>query len=230
MLPLVHPPASFDLREVDAVELLHSVPPRSIDCIITDPAYDTLEEHRARGTTTRLTNQWFDVFERARYPTLFAAFERALKNDAHLYVMCDWRTLFEIEPSANAAGFELAKPIVWDKVKIGMGYNYRSRYEFVAFFKKRAHDSRRLADLGVPDVVTIPSLRGDGLYPTQKPVELFEVFVRQSAHIGERVCDPFMGSGACGAAAIRNGRSFLGGDTSADAVRLAARTIKGELS
>ena len=55
-------------------------------------------------------------------------------------------------------------------------------------------------------------------YPTEKPVAVSEVLVRQSTQPGELVIDPFMGSGSVGVAAVRNGRSFLGNDLCAEAV------------
>jgi site-specific DNA-methyltransferase (adenine-specific) len=44
----------FDLARVDAVEWLRSLPAASADLLITDPPYESLEKHRAIGTTTRL--------------------------------------------------------------------------------------------------------------------------------------------------------------------------------
>ena len=58
------PPPSFDLSNLDAVRWLQDQPSESIDLLITDPAYESLEKHRAVGTTTRLkhskasSNDW----------------------------------------------------------------------------------------------------------------------------------------------------------------------------
>jgi site-specific DNA-methyltransferase (adenine-specific) len=38
----------------DAVEFLREMPDGSVDLIITDPPYESLEKHRSHGTTTRL--------------------------------------------------------------------------------------------------------------------------------------------------------------------------------
>ena len=48
------PPLSFELANLDAVGWLRDQPSESIDLVITDPAYESLEKHRAVGTTTRL--------------------------------------------------------------------------------------------------------------------------------------------------------------------------------
>ncbi len=118
---------------------------------MTDPPYESLEKHRAVGTTTRLkhskasSNDWFVVFPNARFGELFGECWRVLRKHSHLYVFCDAETMFVAKPAAEVAGFKFWKPLVWDKKKIGMGYHYRSRYEFILFFEK---GKRRLNDLG----------------------------------------------------------------------------------
>jgi site-specific DNA-methyltransferase (adenine-specific) len=217
---------SVELHQGDAVAWLRSLPSESIDLVITDPAYESLEKHRARGTTTRLShskassNDWFSIFPNARFGELFAELYRVLRRDRHLYVFCDAETMFVAKPVAEAAGFKFWKPIVWDKVSIGMGYHYRARYEFVLFFEK---GKRALADLSIADVITAKRIRGG--FPTEKPVEVSEVLVRQSSEPGELVADPFMGSGSVGVAATRLGRAFTGNDLCADAVEITRRRI-----
>jgi len=215
-------PPQFQLARADAVTWLRSLPAASVDLIITDPAYESLERHRAIGTTTRLkhskssSNDWFTIFPNKRFPELFEAAFRALKKDAHLYLFCDPETMFVAKPLGETAGFKFWKPLIWDKRTIGMGYHYRARYETILFFEK---GKRRLVDLGVSDIIEVPRIRGG--YPSEKPVELAEVLVQQSSSPGEIVVDPFMGSGAFGVAAVRAGRNFLGSDISRGAVGLA---------
>lgn len=111
--------------------------------------------------------------------------------------------------------------MVWDKVQIGMGYHYRARYELILFFEQ---GKRRLADLGVPDILTAKRVR-DG-YPTEKPVELLRVLIEQSSSPGEVVCDPFCGSGSTGVAALEFGRSFCGADIEQAALTLSRTRLE----
>ncbi len=95
--------------------------------------------------------------------------------------------MFYIKPIAEQAGFKFWKPIVWDKVAIGMGYHYRARYEFILFFEK---GKRKLANLSIPDVLEFKRVyRG---YPTEKPVPLLETLIEQSSVAGDVVADPFL--------------------------------------
>jgi site-specific DNA-methyltransferase (adenine-specific) len=217
---------SFELSTQDAVSWLRDQPADSIDLLITDPAYESLEKHRAIGTTTRLkhskasSNDWFRIFPNARFGELFAEAYRVLRRNTHFYLFCDAETMFIAKPEAERAGFRFWKPLVWDKRTIGMGYHYRARYEFILFFEK---GKRRLNDLGVADVITARRIHGG--YPAEKPVAVSEVLVNQSSQRGELVADPFMGSGSVGVAALKLGRLFSGNDLNPEAVRVGAQKL-----
>jgi site-specific DNA-methyltransferase (adenine-specific) len=214
---------------MDAVEWLRGLPAGSANLVITDPPYESLEKHRAVGTTTRLkqskasSNPWFQVFPNARFGELFSEVYRVLARNAHFYLFCDPETAFIAKPIAEAAGFKFWKPLIWDKQLIGMGYHYRARYEMVLFFEK---GKRRLSDLGVPDVLSCPRVRGG--YPAEKPPRLSEILIEQSTASGELVIDPFMGSASVGVAALNLDRRFWGNDIADASLALARARLYGE--
>lgn len=205
----------MQLFKQDAVSWLSTLADASVDLVITDPPYESLEKHRKIGTTTRLkvskssSNQWFDIFPNSRFESLLKEIFRVLKKGAHFYLFCDQETMFFIKPIAEKVGFKFWKPIVWDKQCIGMGYHYRSRYEFILFFEK---GKRKLNDLSVPDILEFKRVyRG---YPTEKPIALLEQLILQSSNRGELVIDPFFGSGSTLVAAENLERSAMGCDIS----------------
>lgn len=203
------------LNQLDAVEWLKTLPDGSVDLFITDPPYESLEKHRKIGTTTRLkvskasSNEWFDIFPNSRFGELLTEMYRVLKKNRHLYIFCDQETMFHLKPIAEQVGFKFWKPIVWNKMAIGMGYHYRAKYEFVLFFEK---GKRKLNNLGIPDILDAKRIMKG--YPTEKPVELIKVLIEQSSLPNELVCDPFFGSGSTFIAAAELGRSFAGTDIS----------------
>jgi site-specific DNA-methyltransferase (adenine-specific) len=215
------------LSTQDAVGWLRAQPAESIDLLITDPAYESLEKHRAIGTTTRLkhskasSNDWFQIFPNARFGELFREAFRVLRRNTHFYLLCDAETMFVAKPMAEEAGFRFWKPLVWDKCTIGMGYHYRARYEFILFFEK---GKRRLNDLGIADVIAVPRVRGG--YPAEKPVAVAEVLIAQSTVPGDVVADPFMGSGSVGVAALNLRRRFHGNDLNPEAVAITDRRLR----
>ncbi|EIZ1042834.1 site-specific DNA-methyltransferase [Vibrio parahaemolyticus] len=207
-----------NVSQLDAVSWLKTLDSESIDLIVTDPPYESLEKHRAKGTTTRLkvskssSNQWFSTFPNDRFEELLEEIYRVLKKNSHFYLFCDQETMFVVKPIAEKAGFKFWKPIVWDKMAIGMGYHYRARYEFILFFEK---GKRKLNDLGVPDVLQAKRVwKG---YPTEKPVDLIQTLIEQSSTRGELVVDPFFGSGATLVAANSLDRKWAGTDISVPA-------------
>lgn len=203
------------LSQSDAVSWLKSLPSDSVDLVITDPPYESLEKHRSVGTTTRLkhskasSNDWFSIFSNTRFPDFFEEIFRVMKPNTHFYLFCDQETMFVVKPMAEAAGFRFWKPLVWDKKRIGMGYHYRCRYEFILFFEK---GKRKLNNLGIPDVLECPRIHNG--YPTEKPVVLIQTLIEQSSSPGDMVIDPFMGSGSTAEAAILSSRIFQGNDLS----------------
>ncbi len=217
----------FSLERADAIELMKRLPNESVDLVVTDPAYESLEKHRAIGTTTRLkhskasSNDWYSIFPNARFPELFREAFRVLKRNSHFYLFCDQETMFVAKPLAEEAGFRFWKPLVWDKRLIGMGYHYRSRYELVLFFEK---GKRKLKSLSIPDIIQVPRIRGG--YPSEKPPEVSRILIEQSTEPGALVLDPFAGSGSVGVAALQSGRRFLGGDVCAEAIETAERRLR----
>lgn len=219
--------AGFIINHDDAVTWLRTLPSESVDLVVTDPPYESLEKHRAIGTTTRLkhskasSNDWFRIFPNKRFPELFSEIYRVLVKDSHFYLYCDSETMFIAKPMAEQCGFRFWKPLIWDKRFIGMGYHYRARYECILFFEK---GKRKLNDLSISDIIECPRVvRG---YPAEKPVRVAEVLIGQSSRPGELVIDPFMGSGSTGVAALELCRAFGGNDLSAEAIAVASSRLR----
>lgn len=212
---------NFRLSQYDAISWLKSIESGSVDLVVTDPPYESLEKHRKIGTTTRLkqskssSNIWFEILPNEKLEALMHELYRVLKKNTHCYIFCDQETMFYLKPIGEKVGFKFWKPIVWDKQRIGMGYHYRARYEFILFFEK---GKRKLNNLGIPDVLGYPRVHKG--YPTEKPVDLAKVLIEQSTSEGELVIDPFCGSGAFGVAAMKLNRVYWGNDTNAEAVKL----------
>jgi len=211
---------TFKIDCGDAIAFLKKLPNESVDLLITDPSYESMEKHRSIGTTTRLQGQWFEIFPNKKFAALFMEVQRVLKKDAHFYMMCDQETMFLVKPIGENTGFKFWKSLVWNKKIMGMGYHYRAQHEMIMFFEK---GKRKLQNLGIPDVLSVPRIRTN--YPTEKPVGLLEILINQSSSPGQVVCDPFCGSGSCGEAALKLGREFIGNDKSKKAAKLSRQRL-----
>ena len=170
------------------------------------------------------TNQrWFAEFhdDPATYRLFLQQCQRVLRNDRHLYLMFDSFTLLTLGALVRDF-FDVKNVVIWDKVKLGMGHYFRRRHELIVFATK---GRRKIARRDIPDVWRFSRIH-PARYPTQKPVELFEAMLVGSAEPGYVVCDPFVGSGSSGLAALKRGCSFLGGDVSETAVEFTAARLE----
>jgi len=232
----------------DFLSNMKSIPAESIDLILTDPPYPSLERWRGIGTTARMglgragsgsddASKFFPCITWEQVDEFLSQAFRVLRHDRHCYVMCDAVALPFIyravgwQPSlANPHGspnrWSNIKPLIWDKVSPGMGYHYRCRYEFVVMLDKGKN--RKLNDLGIPDVLQFKRIEGkDRLVPTQKPVALFQTLIKQSTQPGEVVFDPFCGAGTMALAAKSTGRGYIVSDISERAIEITKKLLSG---
>jgi site-specific DNA-methyltransferase (adenine-specific) len=222
------------LSQGDAFHWLSKLKDKTVDLIVSDIPYESLEKHRSKGTTTRLkkskasSNEWFGTIPNESLWLLMEELYRVLKPKRHCYMMCDDETSDILKKAGQDAGFYCWKRIVWDRDRLGMGYHYRASYEFILFFEKGPkpwvpgknwNGQRQLNDRSLPDILKVRSIRSKDAYPTEKPIPLLEILVNQSTQEGELVIDPFMGSGNCGKAALQNDRFFWGNDISNDSLK-----------
>lgn len=230
----------FQIDQADCIEWLKKIEDATVDLIVTDSAYASLEKHRAIGTTTRLTADWFEVIPNERWLELMRECYRVLKKDTHAYFLADEETTYDVtKPAAKAAGFEFRKALTWvktkrdglepedlepDDINVGMGYSWRASSERIAFLRK---GDRRLVHLGWPDTLPYRPLRpNERTYATEKPVALLKKLIANSTDPRHPdlprpvVIDMFSGSGSTAQAAAELDCDFAGCDIAPRAVEL----------
>lgn len=210
----------FELFNLDILEFLRTRQNDSVDLIITDPPYESLEKWRNIGTKARLKKNWFPIVPNSLFPKIFEEFYRILKRNSHFYLFCDHESLFIFKPMMEQVGFKFWRPLVWDKKKIGMGYHYRARYEFIMFAEK---GKRHLNGHSISDVLEVPRINNG--YPTEKPVAVADILISQSAKAGDIVMDPFCGAGFVGVAALKYACSFIGNDVQQTALDITKKRL-----
>lgn len=217
----------------NGLEYIQGLPGQSIDMLLTDPPYWTLDEHRKKGTTTRLGGHndkdkrtgWFNTIDSQELFDLMCQAHRVMTTNRHAYIMGDGQVLKWLLGYAEEAGFSNYKPIVWDKINQGMGYHYRCRHEFFVMLDKGKN--RKLSSLSTPDIWSIKRIMRAEV-PTEKPVPLMEIPITHSTESGEVVLDPFMGGGSVAIACIKHGRKFIGVEINERHAEIAVRRIEAE--
>ncbi|MGD0247948.1 MAG: DNA methyltransferase, partial [Candidatus Limnocylindrales bacterium] len=114
---------------VSAEKLLGSLPDRSVDLVVTDPPYVSVNRS---GSTSSHLRDWFE--HGLTWPQIghvFAIARRKLKADGVLMAMTNNDGLREAIGALERAGFIGIRTITWDRKYPGLGGGLRHRCEFV---------------------------------------------------------------------------------------------------
>lgn len=223
----------INLYNDDCLNVLKNLDPESIDCVITDCPYhiisggctnDAVKIGRYTETGGILSHRYDgkldnDAVKHTRQGKIFEHNEiefkdwlpevyRVLKNDTHCYIMINPRNLKELWQQAETAGFTFQQLIVWDKGNSTPNRWYMNAYELILMLRKGK--ARKINNMGSSNIIRVPNIIRSKKHPTEKPVDLMTVLIKNSTDENDIVLDPFMGVGGAGVAAIDSGRSFIG--------------------
>jgi len=108
----------------DCLKILPQLEKSLISLTVTDPPYESLERHRAKGTTTRLkesdasSNKWFQTFPNTSYWKLFEELHRVQGKGTHCYVFCDSETEHVILSGRNPMDAKLDTALLAETVEV----------------------------------------------------------------------------------------------------------------
>lgn len=202
------------LYQGDAREILPYLATRQerAKALVTDAPYKVTS-----GGHTSLLGGWIGSEEYGNsgspvecdldWPDWLPMIPGVLEPDAHLYLFSNDRNLQDARAAAEAAGFYFHRLLVWDKRSAAPNRWYQQTCEFVLFMKQGK--AYRIANPSTKSLVSLFQ-RDESEHPTEKPVDLCQVYIENSTKPGDLVLDPFVGSGTTGVAALRSGRRFIG--------------------
>jgi site-specific DNA-methyltransferase (adenine-specific) len=184
--------------------IMPTLPAEQFDCWIGDPPYGIKADKF--GDQSGTGHEYDDSPEKFKADLRIYAEEayRLVKKDGFLFMFCDYRWFDLIQTELSLAGWKAwHKPFIWDKLGTGMlpvpDFGPRNTYECIAYAWK---GTRKVIKVGAPDVLSYqPPKRL--LHAAQKPVELIVELLSRVLLPGERVFDPFGGSGTTLVAANR---------------------------
>lgn len=186
-----HRLACLDATERESYETLLEGKRPSL--LVTDPPYGVAYQDRSGGAVHGDLTQ-------ATIPVFFACVLEHLDDDARVYLFggSDNWTMYQKLYEHHLR--QTPRVCVWTKESFVLRHNgYHSQFELVYFgWKGRGgsldhwHGDRKASD--VWDVRR--DRAGDRVHPTQKPVDVCAIPVRNSCPPGGDVLEPFAGSGA----------------------------------
>ncbi len=181
--------------EGDCLELLPTLPDKSIDTLLTDPPYSVMDDYEWDKKDDIFYHQWLTLIK------------LKLKDKYTGFIFFDSRRIYEFEHILRDY-FPIVNRIIWIRKNMSMGRvvknSFISSYEVIFYFGNRDLDLPK--DWGAERFDTcefaVPqsNYSDKKLHPTQKPINLILQLAKVGSHRGDVVLDCFAGSGVVGRA------------------------------
>ena len=193
------------LRQGDCLELMKNIPDGSVDLVLTDPPYGmAFKSNHRKEKYNKIKNdeslEWLEKYVDECF--------RILKDNTAVYCFCSWHNV-DVFKHAIEKKFKIKNILIWEKNNTSMGdlkASYAPKYEMIIF----AHKGRKLLNgFRYADIIKA-NRTGNKFHPTEKPVDILELFIKNSSDENAVVFDGFMGSGSTGVACVNTGRRFIG--------------------
>lgn len=214
----------INLRQGDCLEIMKDIPDGSVDLVLTDSPYGIdFQSHYRKEMHPKIWNDkvldWLEKYVDECF--------RILKDNTAVYFFCSWHNV-DIFKQSIEKKFKIKNILIWEKNNTSMGdlkASYAPKYEMIIF----AHKGRKLLNgFRYADIIKA-NRTGNKLHPTEKPVDLLELFIKNSSDENAVVFDGFMGSGSTGVACVNTNRNFIGIELDENYFNIAKERIEKEL-
>jgi len=183
----------------DAIDWMANQPVGVYDVILTDPPYGMGADRFGDSGGAAIANAHTYVDDYATFLKCLRALAvdgyRITKDEAHIYIFCDIDNFAEIKDQLAEAGWSpFRTPLIWCKPN-GQRAPWpdqgpQRKYECIAYATK----GKRKVNSLKGDVLVYPTETNLG-HGAQKPVDLYADLLGRSANAGDKVLDPFGGTG-----------------------------------
>jgi len=203
---------TVELHLGDCLEVMKSIPDKSVDAVITDPPYGM-----------GLNTDWRGM---KRWKGEAHVYDPIIGDDSHFdpapflevgRVHIFWGAQYFCHSLPETGGWLVfnkrgnGKPsaICFGDCELG----WCDVGQSVRMYSQMWHGVARWSTEG-------------RLHPTQKPIGLMKWCIERYTHEGDTVLDPFMGSGTTGVACVQTGRNFIGIEIDPTYFAIAERRIR----
>lgn len=240
----------FELILGDAIEVMRSITPNSIDCIWTDPPYNLSNGGTTcrGGTRVKVDKGEWDKSRGVELDHQFhmewlTAATKILKPNGTIWVSGTVHHYLSVGFAMQKLGLRILNDIIWHKKapppNLGCrcfthateillwatpSSSSRQRYTFNYKQMREMNGGKQMQN--VWKIGRTPQIEKQyGFHPTQKPLTLVERCLQACTQEDDLVFDPFLGSGTTGVAALKLGRRFIGCDTNEDYLKIAQHRL-----
>lgn len=238
----------------DCVEVLNSLPEKSVDLIFADPPYNLqLQQELYRPNMTKVdavNDKWdqfgsfnaYDEFSR----NWLKACKRVLKDTGTIWVIGSYHNIYRVGTIMQDLGYWILNDVLW--IKTNPMPNFRgvrftnahetllwasssqgAKYTFNHHAMKGFNDDKQMRSdwlLPICSGAERVKVNGKKAHSTQKPEALLYRVILSSSKPGDIVLDPFFGSGTTGAVAKKLHRHWIGIEREEKYIEIALDRIK----
>ena len=207
----------IQINNTDAIEWLKTLDNDSVDLIVSDPPYRVTQHGHSGlggifktkvGEDKKLNGKLFEHNE-VDVNDYAGELYRVLKPDSHCYIMTNDRNLQNFLNVFTNIGFNFCKLLIWDKQNKITNQYYMNQVEYILFMSKGR--TKQINYCGTSNLLSVNNIKNKTHnHPTEKPVELMEILIKNSTNEGDLVLDPFVGVGATPVACQNLKRNFIG--------------------
>lgn len=204
---------SYKIHCGNCIDLFKTIEDESIDLVVTDPPYRVISGGRPKikgqpsGILKKNDGKIFEHNDINPEEWISEVY-RVLKQGTQCYIMVNSLNMENYLRICRETGFGLHNILAWFKNNCTPSRWYMKNAEYILFLRKGK--AKTINNVGSKTVHEFDNIIGNKLHPTEKPVELMELYITNSSNIGDVVLDPFMGVGSTGLAALKNDRKFIG--------------------
>jgi DNA modification methylase len=214
----------------DSVEVIKTVADESFDAIITDPPFGVDYDTRIANTVGAASSYKDSAKKYERILSMAPDMYRVLKKDGWLLWFFGISWYERVKFIFRDAGFTVDEiPVIWDRSEgrcfTNVPVHYFTKGYDVALhaFKGDPH----LVQKNKPNIVRIAPVSGDEReLVVERPVELYQEFIRRMTIPGQIVADFFTGSGSCPAACASLKRDYFAVEQDADRRAVAIQKVQ----
>jgi site-specific DNA-methyltransferase (adenine-specific) len=221
---------AVDIRHIDCLQMIESLPDGSVSLLCTDPPYAVTD------------NEW-DTFgsEQAFWDFMgswLSAMRPKMAEQHTAFVFCDADKSPRLSYLLRDLGYDLLRQVIWYRPAIAKKRS--GSLTFLSSYEPFWHCGNR--SLAFPaewgderfDVQTFAApqsnhVKDQSFHPTQKPLALIERLVQMGSDAGELVVDPFCGSGTTAVACAKNGRRCVTSDLNEEYIAIAKGRVASVL-
>ena len=209
---------SVQLYLGDCLEVMKSMPDKSVDAVITDPPYKVMAgaSGGAFGNRDSLVNTGGFTDSGVDY-----AFLEGFENWICFCSKKQLKTLIDL-----AEKREHWNLLTWNKTNPLPTCNnkYLPDVEYIVHVWKSGN---LYGGYGIKSTfMVLPTGGSTTKHPNEKPLPLMRKLILLSSKEGDTILDPFMGSGTTGVACVQTGRNFIGIEIDPTYFAIAERRIK----